>query len=59
LARQRAGNCVIPNVFAIGARIEAFGEVPDTFELVFDVDEVRRLCHVVWRNKTRIGGTFL
>jgi hypothetical protein len=49
-----AASCVIDNVFATGACIEVFGQALDTFELVFDVDEARPPCHVVWRTKRKL-----
>jgi hypothetical protein len=50
--------CVVRNLSRTGAALEVHGPVPGAFELVFDGDQSRRLCHVVWRGETRIGVKF-
>jgi len=50
--------CVVRNLSQTGASLEVHGPVPGAFELVFDGDQSRRLCHVVWRGETRIGVKF-
>jgi hypothetical protein len=54
-----AANCVIHKAFTVGACVEIFGRVPDTFELVFDADGVRRPYHVVWRKNENWSGVFI
>ena len=51
--------CVVRNLSETGAKIEVRGPVPETFEIVFDVDHSRRSCHVVWRKGAMIGVKFL
>ena len=53
-----AVKCVVRNLSQTGASLEVHGPVPGAFELVFDGDQSRRLCHVVWRGETRIGVKF-
>jgi hypothetical protein len=50
--------CIVRNLSQTGANIEVHSPVPHTFELVFDGDESRRSCSVVWRKETRIGVKF-
>ncbi len=51
--------CIIRNLSETGACLEVHSPVPHTFELVFDGDESRRSCRVVWRKETRIGVEFI
>ena len=50
--------CVVRNLSQTGAALEVHDPVPGTFELVFDGDQSRRSCRVVWRRETRIGVQF-
>jgi hypothetical protein len=54
-----AVKCVVRNVSEKGAKIEVHSPVPETFELVSDVDQSRRSCRVVWRKEPLIGVKFL
>jgi hypothetical protein len=51
--------CIVRNLSETGANIEVHSPVPGTFELVFDGDQSRRWCGVVWRRETQIGIKFL
>jgi hypothetical protein len=55
--------CIVRNLSEGGAMLDvtltAPGAcIPHVVELVFDVDMVRRLCHVVWREGERLGVQF-
>src|SRR5271169_6603878 len=50
--------CIVRNVSETGAKIEVHSPVPGTFELVFDLDQSRRSCRVMWRQEPMIGVTF-
>src|ERR671914_248998 len=50
--------CIVRNLSATGASLELHSPVPSSFELVFDGDQSRRSCSVVWRRETRIGVAF-
>ena len=54
-----AVKCLVRNLSQSGAKIEAHNPVPETFEIVFDVDHSRRSCRVVWRKGQMIGVKFL
>jgi hypothetical protein len=50
--------CIVRNLSETGANIEVHSQVPPTFDLVFDTDQSRRSCCVVWRKATRVGVKF-
>ncbi len=50
--------CVVRNFTETGAKIEVYSPVPEEFDLLFDCDQSRRSCHVVWRRKNQIGVRF-
>jgi hypothetical protein len=50
--------CVVRNLSKIGAALELQTPVANNFELVFDGDQSRRSCVVVWRRPGRIGVKF-
>jgi hypothetical protein len=50
--------CIVRNLSQTGANLEVGSPVPHTFELVFDGDQSRRSCTVVWRKETKIGVKF-
>jgi len=50
--------CMVYNVSMAGAKLEVFGPVPNSFDLVVDGDSVRRPCSVIWRKANRIGVRF-
>ena len=54
-----AVKCVVRNLSKTGAKIEVRSPVPETFEIVFDVDHSRRSCRVVWRKGPMIGVKFV
>ena len=54
-----AVKCVVRKLSEKGAKIEVHSPVPETFELVFDLDQSRRSCRVVWRKEVMIGVKFL
>lgn len=52
--------CTVRNVSEQGAKLEVYDPVPqNTFDLVFDLDQSRRSCRVVWRKEPFIGVKFL
>ncbi len=53
-----AVRCVVRNFSEEGAKIEVSSPVPETFELLFDCDQSRRSCRVIWRKKNQIGVRF-
>ncbi|HMK71182.1 MAG TPA: PilZ domain-containing protein [Xanthobacteraceae bacterium] len=53
-----AVKCIVRNLSETGAKIEVHSPVPETFDLVFDLDRSRRMCRVVWRKKPMIGVQF-
>lgn len=52
--------CTVRNVSATGAAIEAanLATIPDSFQLVMDMESTVRKCTVVWRKPTQIGIKF-
>ena len=54
-----AVKCIVRNYSEKGAKIEVHSPVPETFELVSDVDQSHRSCRVVWRKEPMIGVRFL
>ena len=51
--------CVIRNLSEAGAKIVVHSPVPGTFDLIFDCDQSRRSCRVVWRKEIQMGVKFL
>jgi two-component system cell cycle response regulator len=53
--------CIVRDVSATGARLRAEGSVavPDTFELIIEVDGLEADCEVVWRKGGEAGVRFL
>ena len=52
--------CTVRNVSTKGAKLEAHGLVSkNTFELIFDQDQTRRTCRVVWRKEPMMGVRFI
>ncbi|MEZ5855958.1 MAG: PilZ domain-containing protein [Hyphomicrobiaceae bacterium] len=60
-ARHATIPCVLRDMSDTGARLQvAQGSgVPDTFELIVELDGLEVPCQVVWRKITEIGVTFL
>lgn len=58
-ARQSI-TCMVRNVSATGAAIEAanLAEIPDSFQLVMEMETAARRCAVVWRKQKQIGVEF-
>lgn len=58
-ARQSM-TCMVRNVSATGAAIEAanLAEIPDSFQLVMEMETAARRCAVVWRKQKQIGVEF-
>jgi hypothetical protein len=51
--------CVVRNLSDTGAKLEVHGLVlQNSFELVFDLDQSRRSCRVLWRKEPWIGVEF-
>ncbi|MBN9601669.1 MAG: PilZ domain-containing protein [Afipia felis] len=52
--------CVIRNLSTTGAAIEVENQIniPDSFVMFVSEDDLRLLCHVVWRKDYRIGVAF-
>jgi hypothetical protein len=55
-----AYSCAIRNLSDDGAALEVpyTSAIPHEFELVMQVDLVRRHCRVIWRKENRLGVTF-
>jgi hypothetical protein len=51
--------CVIRNLSEAGAKIVVHSPVPGTFDLIFDCDQSRRSCRVVWRKEIQMGVRFI
>jgi hypothetical protein len=53
--------CTVRDVSATGARLRAESSVsiPDTFELIIEVDGLEADCQVVWRRANEVGVKFL
>jgi hypothetical protein len=54
-----AAECVIRNISETGAKIEAHSPVPETFELVCNLNKSRHSCRVQWRKGPMIGVKFV
>ena len=54
-----AVKCIVRNLSETGARIEVHSPIPATFDLVFDSDQTRKSCHVVWRKEPMMGVRFI
>lgn len=53
-------HCTVRNLSQSGAKLEVYEPVlQNTFDLVFDLDERRYSCRVVWRKEPFIGVKFL
>lgn len=53
--------CAVRDISATGARIRSEGSVniPDTFDLIIDLDGLEAACEVVWRKGSDIGVRFI
>jgi len=52
--------CTVRNISEAGAKLEVYRPViQDTFVLVFNLDQSRRSCRVVWRKDSLIGVRFI
>ena len=53
-------DCTVRNMSETGAALEVVSPlyIPDRFTLVVQTDQLRRSCHVVWRQERRIGVAF-
>jgi len=49
--------CVVRDISATGARLrtENSVDIPDTFELLIDLDGLEASCRVVWRRQKELG----
>lgn len=58
-ARQHL-TCTVRNISATGASIEAsnLAVIPDSFQLLMEMESTARRCAVVWRKPTQIGVEF-
>jgi hypothetical protein len=54
-----AVRCMVRNLSQTGAKIEVHSPVPATFDLVFDSDQTRHSCRVVWRKEPMMGVRFI
>jgi hypothetical protein len=51
--------CIVRNLSEGGACLEVHGLIPhNTFDLIFDSDQSRYSCAVVWRRPPRMGVKF-
>jgi hypothetical protein len=53
--------CTVRDLSATGARLRVEGSlnIPDTFELIIDVDGLEANCEVMWRKGNEVGARFL
>ena len=53
-------DCTVRNLSETGAALEVVSPlyIPDRFTLIVQSDQLKRPCHVVWRNERRIGVAF-
>jgi hypothetical protein len=51
--------CIVRNLSPTGAKIEVRSPIPETFDLIFDNDQSRHRCRVVWREEFYIGVQFI
>ena len=53
-------DCAVRNISKTGATLEVASllYIPDRFTLVVQTDQLRRPCHILWRNERRIGVAF-
>lgn len=53
--------CTVRDISATGARIRSEGtlNIPDTFELIVEIDGTEADCEVVWRKGNEIGVRFV
>ena len=59
--RHLTVGCTVRDVSASGARLrtESSVNIPDTFELIIEVDGLEADCVVVWRKGNEVGAKFL
>lgn len=60
-ARHATLPCVLRDLSDTGARLQVAqgSSVPDTFELIVELDGLEAQCQVVWRKPAEVGVTFL
>ena len=53
-------DCLVRKMSLGGANLEVESQtgIPDSFDLVIDVEQSNQRCHVVWRKARRIGVAF-
>jgi hypothetical protein len=53
-------DCLVRKMSLGGANLEVESQtgIPDSFDLVIDVERSNQRCHVVWRKARRIGVAF-
>ena len=53
--------CTVRDISATGARLRVEGSltIPDTFELIIDMDGLEANCEVMWRKGNEVGARFL
>ncbi|MGI9424789.1 MAG: PilZ domain-containing protein [Hyphomicrobiaceae bacterium] len=53
--------CVVKNISATGARVSSdlVPDIPDTFDLIIDLDGLEARCEVVWRKDKEVGVRFV
>jgi hypothetical protein len=53
--------CTVRDLSSTGARlrVDAVFNVPDTFDLIVELDGLEAPCQVVWRRQNEIGVTFI
>jgi hypothetical protein len=53
-------DCLVREISLGGANLEVESQsaIPDSFDLVIDVERSNQRCHVVWRKARRIGVAF-
>jgi hypothetical protein len=57
---RRSMTCFVRNLSATGAAVEAadLAAIPDSFNMVLEMESSARRCQVVWRRSNRVGVRF-
>ncbi len=59
--RRLTSTCMVRDVSETGARLklESTVGIPDTFELIIEIDGLEASCEVMWRSTNEVGVRFL
>jgi hypothetical protein len=59
--RHLTASCTVRDISETGARlrVDSSLSVPDTFELIIEIDGLEANCQVVWRSANEVGAKFI